>query len=149
MRNVDRLDMTIMNAKMKQNVQIVMAIIQRTQEIALNGRSKRKSSKWNIKKTIHFMKPGNKLKDPQLTHLKTHMLLPQNLINGPATSKLQTVPKLKKNGWLTLLIPYWNGSMLSKLKSQDKINHPPVLPLNYVELPCLRLPLNIKMNQES
>ena len=61
------------------------------------------------------------------------MLLCQNLTNGPATSKLQTLSKLKKNGWLTPLIPYWNGSILSKLKSQYKIDHPPVLPLNYVK----------------
>ena len=132
-QNVDRLDMTIMNVTTKQNVPIVMAIIQHMWEVALNGRSKRKSSKWSIKRIFHFMKPGNKLKDLWLTHLKTHMLLCQNLINGPVTSKLQTLSKLKKNSWLTPLIPYWKGLMLSKLKSQYKTNHPPVLPLNYVK----------------
>ena len=42
---------------------IAMAIIQHMWEVALNGRSKRKLSKWSIKRTFRFMKPGNKLKD--------------------------------------------------------------------------------------
>ena len=102
----------------------------------------RSCPKWKIEKeiikvkyqkNIPFHEARQQVEGPVTDPSKTHMLLCQNLINGPVTLKLQTLSKLNENGWLTPLIPYWKGLMLSKLKSQYKINHPPVLPLNYVK----------------
>ena len=102
----------------------------------------RSCPKWKIEKEIikvkyqkdiPFHEARQQVEGPVIDPSKNSYATVSHFINGPVTSKLQTLSKLKKNGCLTPLIPYWKGLMLSKLKSQYKINHPPVLPLNYVK----------------
>ena len=54
--------------------------------------------KVKYQKNIPFHKARQQVEGPVTDPSKTHMLLCQNLINGPVTSKLQTLSKLKKNG---------------------------------------------------